>query len=96
MISPNVPQCVQTRIVRTNGNYDGVDYVIQCANCETWYSVINAIYPLYFLACNGVGKCIEVKNPEEFRMMRCSFVCDTCRSEHHLPVCKNGFQQVTQ
>ncbi len=94
MIAPGVAQTVQKRTVRTDGHYEGVDYVIQCANCEGWYSVLDATYPLYFHTCTTPPRIIMIKNIEELRMVRCSFACNACRAEHGIPVGTLGTRRV--
>ncbi len=95
MMGPGVPQTVQPRLVRTSGHYEGVDYVIACANCETPYSVINARYPLYFMTCAySIRTMVKIDSVQKFRTVPCSFVCDACRVEHGLPVCQNGFTEI--
>lgn len=95
MIGPGIAQTVQPRVVRTSGHYEGVDYVIPCANCERLFSVVNAKYPLYFMTCAySLRAMVKIESVEEFRLVRCSFVCDTCRTEHGLPVGQHGFIEV--
>lgn len=94
MITPRVAQTVQQRTVRTAGHYDGVDYVIQCANCEAWYSVLGDRYPMYFHTCSTPPRVVKVENLDELRMTRCSFICNPCRAEHGLPAGTVGTHRV--